>query len=131
MKPIDVMFTEGLKGLNWQVHVLPLSLSMSSLPPILPVLAVPPLLVDEVEPHAAARTPATISRVIGFMRRVFGRHVHTIRVSSEVWATTVRWGENDPRPVIYRKATLTSTWWSTIPCGQVPDGLLGFTVHAA
>ena len=33
------MFTDGLNGLNWQVQVLPLSLSMRSLPPTLPVLA--------------------------------------------------------------------------------------------
>src|SRR5579862_9367673 len=37
MKPTDVPLTEGLNGLNWHVQVLPLSLSMTSLPPTWPV----------------------------------------------------------------------------------------------
>ena len=85
--PIDVMFTDGLNGLNWQVQVLPLSLSMSSLPPTLPVLPVLPPLGADAEPQAAASTPATTIRVIGLRRRIdrppgflFGRHVLSIRV---------------------------------------------------
>src|SRR5580693_5101850 len=87
MKPIEVMFTDGLNGLNWQVQVLPLSLSMSSFPPTLPVLVAPLVDVDAAEPQAAASTPATTITVMGLRRRIdrppwflFGRHVHTIRV---------------------------------------------------
>src|SRR6478672_13839689 len=38
-KPNEVSVTAGLNGLNWQVQVDPLSLSMTSLPPTLPVFA--------------------------------------------------------------------------------------------
>src|SRR5580700_2148868 len=120
MKPIDVMFTDGLNGLNWQVHVLPLSLSMRSLPPILPVFAVPPPGAVDAEPQAAASTPATTMRVTGLRRRVdrpsgflFGRHVPSIRVPPKSRCPRRVMGESDPRPVIYRKATLTSARWST------------------
>ncbi len=83
------MFTAGLNGLNWQVHVLPLSLSTTSLPPTLPVLALLPLLLLLVvlEPQAAATTPAATITVMGFRRRIdrppwvpCGRKVHTIGV---------------------------------------------------
>src|SRR5579862_963700 len=94
---------------------------MSSFPPILPVLPVPPLVAVDAEPQAAASTPATTMTVIGFRRRadrppgfLFGRHVPSIRVPPKSRCPR-RVGESDPRPVIYRKATLTSARWSTTP----------------
>src|SRR4029077_5628379 len=121
------MFTDGLNGLNWQVQVLPLSLSMSSLPPTLPVLPVPPLVGVEAEPQAAASTPAATITVIGLRRRIdrppgflFGRHVLSIRVppKSRCHRTRVK---SDPRPVIYRKATLTSARRPTGPTESIVD----------
>src|SRR5579872_6844505 len=98
---------------------------MSNLPPTLPVLAFP-LLVEfvDAEPQAAASTPATTIAVTGLKCRtgllsafLFVRLVQTIRVppKSAVTAYRVR---SDPRPVIYRKATLTMEAWSTTGRGD-------------
>src|ERR1700680_800324 len=116
MKPKEVMLTAGLNGLNWQVHVLPLSLSTTSLPPTFPLFAVGAVVVV-AEPQATATRPATTTPAIGLARRidalptiVCGRQVHTIGFLRPVPASRVR---SDP-PVIYRKATLTSDRWSTL-----------------
>ena len=39
VNPTDVPDRDGLNGLNWQLQVCPLSLSITSLPPTMPVLA--------------------------------------------------------------------------------------------
>src|SRR5437588_11131746 len=46
--------TAELKGLNWQVQVDPLTLSITSLPPTLPVFAAVDEVLDELPPQAVA-----------------------------------------------------------------------------
>ena len=53
--------TAELNGLNWQVQVEPLTLSMTSLPPILPVLAPVEDEPDELPPQAVASRQAAAS----------------------------------------------------------------------
>src|SRR5271166_1806069 len=65
--------TAELNGLNWQVQVPPLSLSMTSLPPTLPVDAVDELVVDvvdELPPHAASTRHATGSETSHLKRLI-------------------------------------------------------------
>src|SRR5437660_11930063 len=51
--------TAELNGLNWHVQVEPLTLSMTSLPPILPLLAVLADVPVELPPQAVTKTQAT------------------------------------------------------------------------
>jgi hypothetical protein len=77
------MFTEGLNGLNVHVQVDPLSLSITTLPPTLPVLAtvveVPDELLDELPPqaavnmHAATNNKTHLKRFIETLRSPFDK----------------------------------------------------------
>ena len=53
--------TAELNGLNWQVQVEPLTLSMTSFPPTLPVFAGLDDVPDELPPHAATNMPTVAS----------------------------------------------------------------------
>src|SRR5436305_5259091 len=76
---------DELNGLNPQVHVPPLTLSMTSFPPTLPVLAAVEVevevdvVLDELPPHAAnsrhaeARDTSDPKRFIDTLRSSFGR----------------------------------------------------------
>src|SRR5437588_10536558 len=68
-----------LNGLNWQVQVDPLTLSITSLPPILPVLAGvdPDEVFDELPPHAASSMHSATTD----MRQV-KRFIDTLRFPS-------------------------------------------------
>src|SRR5437660_683080 len=53
--------SDELNGLNWQVQVEPLTLSITSLPPTLPELAAVDELLDELPPQAVASMQARAS----------------------------------------------------------------------
>jgi hypothetical protein len=76
--------TDELNGLNWQVQVDPLTLTITTLPPTLPVLAavdeVPDAVVDEVldelpqaatNKHTAAKDMSHMKRFIDILRSPF------------------------------------------------------------
>lgn len=79
--------TAELNGLNWQVQVDPLTLSMTSLPPTLPAFAVVDVapdevleeLLDELPPQAvaskqtAANDMSHVKRFIDTLRSRFGK----------------------------------------------------------
>jgi hypothetical protein len=76
MKPnvAPVVRTEELNGLNWQVHVDPVTLSTTTLPPTLPVLTGvvevpdPDELLDELPPQAVTRMHTAASAISHWKR---------------------------------------------------------------
>src|SRR5579864_9500983 len=97
--------TAELNGLNWQVQVDPLTLSMTSLPPTLvPLAAVeePPELVEllellELPPHAATATATDtpINKVSQLMR-----FIDILRSPSKFASRSLAQSLSSPKPLL-------------------------------
>src|SRR5579864_9288464 len=94
--------TAELNGLNWQVQVDPLTLSMTSLPPTLVLLAAveePPELVElellELPPHAATATDTPINKVSQLMR-----FIDILRSPSKFASRSLAQSLSSPKPLL-------------------------------
>src|SRR6516165_2325951 len=78
MKPREALLTDGLNGLNWHVHVDPVSLAMTSFPPTVALVEVDDL-DDELPPQAVTSMPTAannmthLKRFIDILRSRFRR----------------------------------------------------------
>jgi hypothetical protein len=86
MKPnvAPVVRTDELNGLNWQVQVDPVTLTMLTLPPTLPVLELLVEDLDELPPHAATSNDAMINN-----ESHLKRFIDTLRSPSTIASSTL------------------------------------------